>query len=350
MKAKKTPSGNYRVQLVDGYDSNGKRIVKSFTANTECEALQKAIEYKQNRDKEKETNTNLTVRDALDEYIEVKTNVLSPASLKAYRTIRNSRLLLIKDIPITQLKTIDIQRAVNQDAIKLSRKSIKEGLALLKSACSMQDVEINIKKITLPPAQKKKQYIPTVDQILPLIIGTEIELPCLLAMWLSLRISEVRGLQFKDISEDGSTIYIRRTKIRLNNSDVVRENTKTVDSTRTNRLPPYLFKLIQQVPHNSPDDFIVPLYYEKIRRQFKAITSANGYNITFHTLRHEFATTLNDLGIPSEYIQKLGGWSTDNVMKSVYTHTIKTREQEYQDIINEYFNNKINKITKNNRP
>lgn len=344
MKAKKMPSGNYRVQLIDGYDNNGKRIVKSFTAQTEWEALQKAIEYKQNRDER--INANLTVRDAFDEYIEVKTNVLSPASLKAYRTIRNSRLLSIKDIPITELKTIDIQRAVNQDAIRLSRKSIKESLALLKSACSMQDVEINIKKITLPPAQKKKQYIPTIDQILPLIIGTELELPCLLAMWLSLRVSEVRGLKFKDISEDGTTISIRRTKIRLNNSDVVRECTKTEDSTRTNRLPPYLLRLIQQVPHNSPDDFIVPMYYEKIRRQFKAVTSAHGYNITFHTLRHEFATTLNDLGIPSEYIQKLGGWSTDNVMKSVYTHTIKTREQEYQEIINEYFNNKINEITK----
>ena len=62
-----------------------------------------------------------------------------------------------------------------------------------------------------------------------------------------------------------------------------------------------------------------------------------GYDITFHKLRHAFATTLNDLGIPSNYIQKLGGWSTDNIMKSVYTHTTTSKEAEYQRIINDYF-------------
>ena len=35
MKAKKLPSGNFRVQVVAGYDQNGKRIVKSFTDSEE---------------------------------------------------------------------------------------------------------------------------------------------------------------------------------------------------------------------------------------------------------------------------------------------------------------------------
>lgn len=61
-----------------------------------------------------------------------------------------------------------------------------------------------------------------------------------------------------------------------------------------------------------------------------------GYDITFHKLRHAFATTLNDLGIPSNYIQKLGGWSTDNVMKSVYTHTTTAKETEYQNKIDAF--------------
>lgn len=68
----------------------------------------------------------------------------------------------------------------------------------------------------------------------------------------------------------------------------------------------------------------------------------NGYNITFHKLRHEFATTLNDLGVPSDYIQKIGGWSTDNVMKSVYTHTTDRKETEYQRVIDGFFNSAIN--------
>ena len=42
MKAKKLSSGSYRTQVVAGIDGNGKRIVKSFTADTEWEAIKMA--------------------------------------------------------------------------------------------------------------------------------------------------------------------------------------------------------------------------------------------------------------------------------------------------------------------
>ena len=70
---------------------------------------------------------------------------------------------------------------------------------------------------------------------------------------------------------------------------------------------------------------------------------SHGYEgITFHTFRHEFATTLNDLGINSEYIQKLGGWNNPVVMRSTYTHTTNEREKEYQTRIDEHFESIIN--------
>ena len=341
MKAQLLPSGNYRAQVYCGRDSNGKKKFKSFTSKYEWEALKMAEDYKNGLWEEA---NNKTVYQAFDEYIQMKDNVLSPASLKSYRTIRDSRLQLIRDIPISNLKTADIQRAVNLDAQRLSRKSIKSALGLLKSACAMQDINISINRITLPPQKREKKYIPTTEQILDMIVGTDIELPCLLAMWLSLRISEIRGLQFRDISDDGKYITVRRTKIGLNNGDVIREVTKTEGSTRTNRLPYYIYQLIQQIPHENDNEFIVNGCYEIIRRKFKALTDKKGYDITFHTLRHEFATTLNDLGIPSDYIQKLGGWSTDNVMKSVYIHTTLNKEIEYQNTIDNHFNTLLSQV------
>ena len=96
------------------------------------------------------------------------------------------------------------------------------------------------------------------------------------------------------------------------------------------------------MPHKKDSEFIVQMRYEYIREHFKQLMEANGMNITFHKLRHEFATALNDLGVPSEYIQKLGGWTSDNIMKSVYTHTTTIKEIEYQEIIDNYFINAIN--------
>jgi integrase len=199
-------------------------------------------------------------------------------------------------------------------------------------------VEINTKRITLPPKKKKQIVLPEVSKIMKLIVGSDLELPCLLAMWLSLRISEVRGLQFRDIAPDGSTISVSRARMYINGKDVLRDCNKTYDSTRCNSLPPYILHLIEQVPHESEQDFIVPLGYNYINIHFRKLMKSAGYGqMTFHKLRHAFATTLNDLGIPSNYIQKLGGWSTDNIMKSVYTHTTSAKENEYQKKIDDFF-------------
>lgn len=341
MKATKTPSGKYRVQVVAGYNEYGKRVVKSFTAETEWEALKMADDFRKGVVTDK---NELTVYGAFNRYIESRSNILSPSTIKGYNTIKNSRLQAIKDIKIKDLTVADVQMAVNLDAKRLSRKSIRSAIALLGSALDLQEVELKLNKVTLPMSAPKDKYIPRVELVLQAIVGTELELPCLLAMWLSLRVSEVRGLQFKDISPDKQGIYIRRAKMEIDGKDVVRECNKTVKSTRKNTLPKYLYELIEKVPHEHDDDFIVQMSYDVLRRRFKKLMTKNNLNITFHTLRHEFATTLNDLGIPSEYIQKLGGWSTDNVMKSVYTHTIINKELMYQTTIDNFFLDSIQNI------
>lgn len=342
MKAKKLPSGNYRTQIVLGYDENGKRIVKSFTAGTKVEAIKIALDYKENNT---DTATkNITVEQALTQYIEARNNILSPSTIRGYNIIKNTRLQLIKEFNISELTLNDIQKAVNYDSKRLSRKSIKSAVALLKSALDMQGIDINVKRITLPQAKNTKKPLPDVEDVLRVIVGTELELPCLLAIWLSLRISEVRGLQFRDVSADGKFISVCRARICLDGKDVLREQNKTEKSTRINMLPPYVLNLINQIPHEKDTDFIVQYGYNYIRNHFKQLMDSNGFDMTFHKLRHEFATTLNDLGIPSDYIQKLGGWVTDNVMKSVYTHTTSSKENEYQAKINEFFTSAIDNL------
>jgi len=342
MKATKLPSGKYRVQVVAGRDDSGKRIVKSFTAETEWQALKMADEYKKGIYK---APSEMTVYRAISAYMDSRSNILSPSTIKGYKTIREARLQLIRDTKLSELTAADIQRAVNFDAKRLSRKSIKSALALLKSALSMQDTEINLKRITLPTARKTKRSIPSAQQVIKAVIGSDIELPCLLAMWLSLRVSEVRGLQFRDISEDGEYISVNRVNLYIDGKNIVRDVTKTEESTRTNRLPKYLHDLIMAVPHTKDTDFIVPLSYDVISRRFKKLMTENGLEMTFHTLRHEFASTLNNLGVPSDYIQKLGGWSTDNVMKAVYTHTSAENEQKYQTVIDTFFTGLISSIS-----
>ena len=85
MKAKKLPSGSYRVQVVNGVDANGKRIVKSFTADTEWEAIKMAEEFKQTR--EDTRVRNLTVAQAMEGYIECRSNVIEPTTVRNYHRV-----------------------------------------------------------------------------------------------------------------------------------------------------------------------------------------------------------------------------------------------------------------------
>lgn len=85
MKAKQLPSGNYRTQVVVGYDESGKRIVKSFTAPTELEALKLADDFKKGKDDEK--NGNITVKKALELYIESRKAVIATSTLYGYESI-----------------------------------------------------------------------------------------------------------------------------------------------------------------------------------------------------------------------------------------------------------------------
>jgi hypothetical protein len=69
---KKLPSGNWRVQVFVGYDENGKRIKKSFTAPTKKEASYLASDFIINK---KKKATDKTLLEAIDEYLELKSNV-----------------------------------------------------------------------------------------------------------------------------------------------------------------------------------------------------------------------------------------------------------------------------------
>ena len=108
-----------------------------------------ADEYINNQHRSDYSET-MTVTDAFEEYIGSRDNLLSPSTIQGYRVIQRSRLRSIMNIRITELTVRDIQAAVNHDCIRLSRKSIKSALALLKSALALRDVEINMKKVTLP--------------------------------------------------------------------------------------------------------------------------------------------------------------------------------------------------------
>lgn len=339
MKAQKLKSGNYRVVLPVGYDSQGKRKYKSFTADEEWKVLKMASEYKE--ESEEKIDSNITVSKAMNEYINTRVNVVEPTTIRNYRQIAQYCFSDIAGRKLNTLKPIDVQKAINTESTRISAKYLKNAYALLKAVFKLFEVDINLGSVKLPKIIKKEKELPTFEEVFNIVKGTNCELPVLLSAWLSLRIGEVIGLQYQDIDEINMKIKIRRTIIFTENGYQVRDHCKTEKSTRTIQLPLYLLNLIKSQPHEKETDFIVTATRKAVYSRFKRLVERQGIDMTFHDLRHLNASVMLMLGIPDKYAMERGGWSTDGVLKSVYQQTFDSEKQKVDMAIDNYFQSVI---------
>ena len=330
--AKQMPSGNWRVQVFLGTNAAGKKMKKSITAPTRWQAEMLAAEFLETV---QTARSKFTVAQAVRGYIDSKKNVLSASTVYCYEIILKNRLQMLMSLDIHEVDSFVMQRAINEEAATKTRKTIAEAKNLIGAALKMYGVNPQW-NVTLPPKVPKVNELPTAEQVIRMIRGTEIELPCLLAMWLSLRMCEVRGLQFGDI-KDG-ILTIQRSKLYLGTQDVIRDLNKTFNSTRRLVVPAYIQSLIDRIPHQSETDFIVPLGYKQIKNHLTRLAKANGYQLTFHQLRHLNASIMLMLGIPDKYAMERGGWSSNGVLKSVYQHTFSAERKLVDERIDSFFN------------
>ena len=329
-KAKKLPSGSWRVLLYCGKRENGKPIYKSFTAPTKKQAEADAALYAiQKRHKDE---SGLTVGEAIDKYIENKENVLSPTTIAGYRMTRRNHLQGIMEMPLSEITNALVQAEINREALRLSPKTLRNAHGLLSAALSVYLPDFAL-KTSLPAKEHKVLELPTPAEVITAIRGTDVELPCLLALWLSLRMSEVIGMRYKDIT--GDILVIRNTKIKFGSETFVREQTKTYNSTRVHELPE---QLLEMIGSGEPDEYVVKLNAQKIRRTLqRLVKSSCGKDVTFHQLRHLNASVMVELGVPDKYAMERGGWSTDSTLRNVYQHTFDAKRREIDRRINEYF-------------
>lgn len=137
-------------------------------------------------------------------------------------------------------------------------------------------------QVRLPEIQRTFPDLVPPDQIVAAIMGTDIELPCLLAMWLSLSMSEIRGLT-KSKSVRGSKLYIVETVVDVKGKPVRKVGGKEELRPRALDIPPHIKKLIDAVP----DDIIEARSGHAIYMRLQIVLKAAGLPyMRFHDLRH----------------------------------------------------------------
>lgn len=329
----KLPSGMWRCQIMVG----GKRV--SVVDETPGVAQAKAVALRAGLIEEKKSGPSMTVGQAIDQYIESKDAVLSPSTVAGYRRVRKNALQDLMTVKLSDLTQEGVQRAVNKMARIKSPKSVRNAHGLLSAVLAEYRPDM-ILRTTLPQKQKYDVSIPTDDDIERIIAaakGTELELPVLLAIWLGLRASEIRGITWDCVS--GDTIHIRQAIVEGESGPVIK-GTKTYSGDRKLRLPAYLLELISKQPRT--DDYIVHMSGQALYKRFSRMCEKAGLqHYRFHDLRHANASIMLALGVPDKYAMERMGHATNNMLKTVYQHTMRSKQNEVADVVDNYFSKKL---------
>jgi integrase family protein len=324
--ARKLPSGSWRCQIYDYTDEKGKRHYKSFTAKTRKEAEYLAASYKL---KEREFNTSdssITLKVAIEKYCTLKSNVLSPSTLKGYRQLNNIAYETIKELKLDKINSKTIQEWVNHYSAAHSPKSVKNAYGLLRAVLNTFKPHMRI-SATLPQKLANDLYVPTDNDVKTLIEyysknDTEMEKAVYLAAYGTMRRSEISALEAEDIK--GSIIRIDKAMVDAGNGIFVIKTTKTTSSTREVEMPGFIIEKLPAVGR------VVNLNPNQISGRFQRTFKHLGINIfRFHDLRHYAASMMHALGIPDVYIMQRGGWSSDHVLKKIYRGVMADYKEKF---------------------
>jgi len=278
---------------------------------------------------------NLTVSEAVTRYVESKNVVLSPSTIAGYDKIKKNLMPPISNVKLEDLTQEKIQRWVNGLAKEKTPKTVANAHGLLSAVLAEYKPSTAL-RTTLPQKIKHEVQIPSEGDLKAIIAGcsgTKYELPIMLAVWLGLRQSEILGLTWDCI--DGNTLSVKQA-IVMGENGPVEKGTKTYSGTRKISLPQYLVNLIESQPKIG--EHIIDMSAKSIYSGFSRICEKAGVpHYRFHDLRHLNASVMLANGVPDKYSMKRMGHATNNMLKTVYQHTIKEKEKQYDDVINSYF-------------
>ncbi len=325
MKAKKLPSGSYRVRLSVGKDpSTGKYVYKSFTADTAKEAERMAYDWLYTVEKIEEAKTEIKLKDAMVEFNDSKKYVLSPSTITDYESLRKNAFKSIENFKLSELTSPVVQVWINEQIPKVSPKTIFNRYSYLISLLNQYLPEVKF-NVNLPKKKKTEYHIVTDEEMKTLLKateGTELGLAIRLAAFIPARRSEICAICPKtDVK--GNFITINKAMVQNSDRDWVIKQPKTFAGYRTVEMPPEIIKLIpknaEKAVNCHPD-----ILYEQFRNKMKKL----GLNFRFHDLRHYGATFLHAQGIPDKYIMQRGGWSSVSTLQNIYTHCLPEKTDE----------------------
>lgn len=323
------PSGSLRLRKM----YKGKNIAIVFDYEPTEREIVKALS--EEIDKMPTTKKRITFHTAAEKYIEVKNSVLSPSTVRGYKSILSNIPDHFADMLISDIDSVSVQHFINTYSKEHSPKSTYNAHGFVVAVMAMFCPN-KVFNTTLPQKVKNEPYIPSdedIKKILDYAKGSMFEVPLILATF-GLRRSEICALTLDDIK--GNTLTINKAMVQDSDKNWVIKTTKTEAGTREIYLPDNVIELINNqgyIYKGYPNSIVC--YLQKVQRKLGIP------KFSLHKLRHYYASMSHAIGIPDSYIMASGGWKSDSTLKQVYRHALNDRKETMQIQAANYINEQI---------
>jgi integrase len=348
--------GRWQARVTLGRDEHGKRLRKAVYGATRAAcATELAKLLGKNSDGELLTTTTPTLGTLLNDWYATKNRTWRPNTRRPYRAAIDRWISpALKALKLEHLKPLVIQRWANQatkDGESPRRCVVVAHVVLklaLKWAMAQRLVTYNAATlVTVPRPTPKVIPLTREDAGRVLAVVPTFRLGAMIAVALvaGLRKGEVSGLSWPDIDIDARTIRVRQQVQPLGKTlgGIQVVELKTAASRRTLTMPELLvplFRARRQAQREerlragarwagNHDDLVFtteqgrPVYPDDVHYALRdVLTAAKVGVVTFHALRHTYATLMLADGEPLERVSKLLGHASVVTTADIYSHFV----------------------------
>ena len=348
----------YYVSMELGRDENGKRIKQYRTFPTLAAARNGLRDFHAGLERERELERKLAPAQELDlsHWLEYwMDSIVRPnraeTTVYAYQKIIDNHIdPALGTVPLKRLtpKMVQEYYTETQRANGLSSNTMRRHHDLLSSALRSavrQDVipASPMERVEPPRVRTTESYFYNNQELKLLyqkIEGNILELAVKLAGSLGMRREEICGLKWENVDLQRHLVLIREARTAYG-ATIVQKETKNRASVRTLYLPDEVYLLLEQEqarqqqercvqsPAYNPNDHVIldakgaPYSPNALSLAFTRFVRKNDLpRLTFHGLRHTFATIASCQGASLFDIGKALGHSTPATTGRIYTHLV----------------------------
>lgn len=323
MKIEKRPNGMYRVRKMH----KGKMYEKNYTYKPKLADAIDDINALIVENPAPRSDNKLTVEQACKQYIQLKSEVLSPSTIAGYNRYLKNLPDYIKKIKICDMDKPTMQCFVSDFAQDHSPKYVKNMYNFIQSSIKMFDDSYNV-KATLPRSVGMTYYEPSDEDVRKLIeasVGTKYE-ACIMLGIFGVSRSEMCAIEASDVS--GDILHIHKAKIQDPEGNWIIKNCSKTDTRNRNiAIPQYIADMI--VENGCVIEGVLP---NAITDWMYSTEDALGIpRFSVHKLRHYFASKMDGI-VDRATLLAMGGWKTSHVMEQRYRYSLMKEEDQKRSV------------------